>query len=241
MHITPYTGIALVALGHLRIAQAQAVEMSEEPEARRDQQRGMEDNRAKDDRAQDDRKGRLYIEQQRARMIFRARRALRRAVALEGIEAETRIEGQAALAEAARLAGDLDEARQQAEMALAAAQRCELTWLVARAQRILGAVLAAQGQRDQAGQYFAQALQTCERCGMRMELARTHLQHGLAQLGAPNIKERQRRHGLESLHEALRIFNECLAALDAQAAQRAIARYDPGDPHDHARRGQDGR
>ena len=241
MHITPYTGIALVALGHLRIAQAQAVEMSEEPEARRDQQRGMEDNRAKDDRAQDDRKGRLYIEQQRARMIFRARRALRRAVALEGIEAETRIEGQAALAEAARLAGDLDEARQQAEMALAEAQRCELTWLAARAQRILGAVLAAQGQRDQAGQYFAQALQTCERCGMRLELARTHLQHGLAQLGAPNIKERQRRHGLESLHEALRIFNECLAALDAQAAQRAIARYDPGDPHDHARRGHQGR
>jgi predicted ATPase/two-component SAPR family response regulator len=212
-HNTPYTGMALVALGHLRIAQAQNIEMSEDPAAQR--------------------------EQQRAHMLFRARRALRRAVALEEIEAETRIEGQAALAEAAFLAGALDEARRQADTALAEAQRCELTWLAARANRILGAILAAQGQRDQAGQAFAQALQTCEQCGMRLEFARTHLQHGLALLQSPNVKDRQRRLGLESLHEAHRIFNECHAALDVQAAARAIAQYDRDDPRDLARRPRD--
>jgi DNA-binding SARP family transcriptional activator len=195
---TPYIGMALVALGHLRIAQAEAVQMSEEPEAQR--------------------------KERRAHILFRARRALSRAVALSEIEAETRIEAQAALSEAAYLSGALDEAHEQAQLAFREAQRCKLIWLEARAERILAAILAARGEREQAQRYFARALHISQQCGMRLEYARTLLQQTRTILHPDGIKRDEARRKA-SLSEALHIFHECQAALDAQVAHYAIGHH----------------
>ncbi|MHB8599059.1 MAG: AAA family ATPase [Ktedonobacteraceae bacterium] len=102
----PCTGLALVAAGTLRIAEAKTAEKS----------RDMA---------------------QRGRYLKRASKTLQRALALEGLEAETRAEGQLAMAQVALLLGNEDDALQQASAVLANAQAHELTWLVERTQEII--------------------------------------------------------------------------------------------------------
>ncbi len=62
------------------------------------------------------------------------------------MEAETRNEGQLALAQVALLSGDLAEARVQVRQALEEARKSELMWLVARAQQLLGCIESEQKQ-----------------------------------------------------------------------------------------------
>src|SRR5207245_2118163 len=77
-----------------------------------------------------------------ARLLKLARTALRRALALEGLEAETRTEGQLALARASFLLGEMDTAQQQAVQTMEEARRLEQTWLLACARRLMGEILS---------------------------------------------------------------------------------------------------
>src|SRR5205085_6966582 len=113
------------------------------------------------------------------RMLKRAKRTLQRALILEGMEMETRAEGQLALAQADLLLDAVETAQQRARQTLEEAHRYELTWLGARAQRILGSIFAVQGQRKQAELHFEQALHTFHKSGMRLEYARTLHFYGL--------------------------------------------------------------
>ena len=72
---------------------------------------------------------------------MRARNSLERALALHGLEAETRTRGQLALAQVSLLSGELETARQQATQAMEEARRYELAALLAHCQRLLGEVL----------------------------------------------------------------------------------------------------
>lgn len=162
------------------------------------------------------------------RVLRRAKRTLQRALLLEGIEAETRIEGQLALAQAELLLGEVETAQQQALQTLEEAKRYELTWLIARAQRILGSIFAVQRQREQAELYFEQALHTFRKSGMRLEYARTLHYYGLMLLqqdGAADKETcRERERGLHFLGEALQVFTDCKAALDVQVVDGILAR-----------------
>src|SRR5712692_11976553 len=206
MNITPCIGFALVALGHLHIAQALA---------------GQEkDSNSPGTVKQGD--------ASYTRLLKRARTALGRALALEGLEAETRTEGQLAQALALFLLGEIDTARQQTIQTMEEARRLEQTWLLACARRLMSEILSAQGQREEARTYFAQALEVLQKCGMRLEWARTLQSYGVALLGERDKDDGSYRQGLKYLEEAREVFRECNAVLDLQRGERVIDRYTMG-------------
>lgn len=77
------------------------------------------------------------------RNLKRAQKTLRHALALEGLEAETRTEARLLLAQAMLLQGDVQIALSLAMQTLEQAGQFELTWLVACTQRLLGEIYAA--------------------------------------------------------------------------------------------------
>ena len=148
---------------------------------------------------------------------------LKRALALEGLESETKIEGQLVLAQVSLLQGDLDEAWQQVTDTLEEARRYELIWEPARAQSLMGSILAAQGHLQQAVQYFENAMQVFHNCGMRLEYARTLHSYGVSLLEHAGTEQKSYQQGLSFLREARQIFHECGAALDLDWIEHEIA------------------
>jgi DNA-binding SARP family transcriptional activator/Tfp pilus assembly protein PilF len=168
------------------------------------------------------------------RLLVRARTALQRALTLEGLEAVTRTEGQLGLAQVSLLLGEPDMAQQQATQALEEARQHELTWLVARCQRLLGEVLSVQGQHTQADEYFQQAMQIFRKCGMRLEYARTLHSYGAALLRQGPPGEASYLQGLGYVQEARQVFSECGAAVDLKAAGRLLATQKRAGVADHS-------
>jgi hypothetical protein len=70
-------------------------------------------------------------------LLMRARTSLRHALALPGLEAETRTRGRLALAHVSLLLREREAARQQAAQAMEEAQRYELVGLLARCEQLM--------------------------------------------------------------------------------------------------------
>jgi tetratricopeptide (TPR) repeat protein len=155
----------------------------------------------------------------RMRLLYRAEASIRHALTIEGLEAEAKIEGQLALSQLSLMRGELEKAQRQAMHVLQESQRYKLTWLLAGTQRILGSILAAQDNYEQADEYFQQALQFFHESGMRLEYARALQSYGGALLRREHIAQQ----GLLSLQEAHHIFRECHATLDLQAIERLLS------------------
>jgi tetratricopeptide (TPR) repeat protein len=204
-HLSPCIGFALVTLGQMRIAQA-ATDTAD-PLSRAAQ--SVPDH-----------------EDIRRRLLWRAESSLRRALSIEGLEAEANIEGQLAFAQISLLRGEWEKAQQQALHALQEAQGSELTWLLARTRRLLGAILAMRDNDEQADAYFQQALQVFRESSMRLEYARALRSYG----GALLRREHTAQQGLLFLQEARQVFSECHAILDMQAVERLLSTYFPA-PH----------
>lgn len=188
----PCLGLALVALGNVRILQAREQSRSA----------GMSITNSTPN-------GR--------RFLTRARATLQRALALQGLEAETKVKGQLALAHIALVEGKPAKALQQAIQTLEEANRYESVRLLACTQRLLGNILAAQGQSSEAEQHFQQAIQLFSKNGMRLEYARTLQSHGLTLL------QTNPQQALRNLHEAQQVYSECQATLDLQAIDRILS------------------
>jgi len=204
MNFTICIGIALVELGQLHIAQALVVQENDSVSP------GTIKRPANSSYT--------YL-------LRRARISLQRALALEGLEAETRTEGQLALAKVALLLGENEIAQQQTIQAMEETHRYEQTWLVACAQRLMGSILTTMGQQEQADEYFRQAIETFHKCGMRLELARTLQSYGVALVGQQRKGETSYEQGLKYLHDASQAFRECNAILDLQVVERILAKY----------------
>jgi len=157
--------------------------------------------------------------------IARAERTSQHALAVEGLEADTRIEGQLVLAQALSLRGKLESARQQSISAMEHAANYELTWLLARSQRMLGSILAMQGQQGQSDIYFEQEIKTFEKCGIRLEWARTLLSFGEILIQQGEKAEASYQRGLHYLQEARQVLRDCNAKLDLQMAEGILSRY----------------
>jgi tetratricopeptide (TPR) repeat protein len=207
MNIIPCTGFALVALGRLHIAKALAGQEKDSDSPGIVKQQG---------------------DASYTRLLKLAWTALQRALALEGLEAETRTEGQLALAQASFLLGEIDTARQQAMQSMEEARRLEQTWLLACARRLMGEMLSAQGRQEEAKTYFEQALETLQKCGMRLEWARTLQSYGATLLGELGKDDGSYRQGLKYLEEAREVFRECNAVLDLRGVEGVIDRYTVG-------------
>ncbi len=200
MKITPCGGFALVMLGNLRIAQAVSIE-----EDHSNSIAGMNRNDT------------------RLQYLMRARTSLKHALTLEGLEAETRTEGQLVLGQVSLLLGELEIAWQQATATLDEARRYELLWLVARSHRLLGDILAARGQQEQAIAYFTKAIQVSHDSGMRLERARALQSYGLTLIRSHRVGEATYRQGLSSLQEAQLIFEECNAIIDLKGVKLLLS------------------
>ena len=203
-HIDPCIGRALITLGNMYITQAIAIDASTSY--------GSNDQ--------------LYDDIGRKNNLNRAKKVLQRALALEGIEAETRIEGQIALSYAKLLLHDVEHALQLSTQAFEDAGKFELIWLVALSQRVLGSILVALDQQEQADQYFEQAIRIFHRNDMRLEYARTLLQFGDALMQRDKNGEKGYQQGLGYLREARQAFVECKAELDLQMVDHVLARYE---------------
>jgi tetratricopeptide (TPR) repeat protein len=113
IHNTPCIGLALVVLASVRIVQAKAVE---------NVWRTFEES------------GR---ERTSLRFLRLARTSLERALALQGLEAETRTRGHLGLAQISLSLGEIEIARQQVLQAMEEARSYELMNLVAQCERLL--------------------------------------------------------------------------------------------------------
>jgi tetratricopeptide (TPR) repeat protein len=200
-HITFCIGFALITLGQFHIAQATSIF-------------GIQNSEKKSNR--------LSSQQ----LLERARDSLLRGLALEGLEAETRTEGQLALAQASFLLGEISAAQQQAQQAIDEAHHYEQTWLLACGQRLMGNILSSQRLYDSADTYFTQALETLQRCEMRLEEARTLRSFGESLLERAHlskvINNEYYDQGLPHLREARKIFEQCNAVLDLDLVDRLL-------------------
>lgn len=162
-------------------------------------------------------------DKERIQLLRRARIVLQRVLMLEEIEAETKTEGKLLLAQVALMLGETEVAQQQALQTLHEAKQYELTWLVARTQRVLGSIMVALHEQEQARQYFEQALRTFQKRGMYLEEARTLRERSAAWLQREGVSVEERRKALHDLHEAQRMFSERGAELDRQITEHVLA------------------
>jgi DNA-binding SARP family transcriptional activator/predicted negative regulator of RcsB-dependent stress response len=200
---TPAVSLALISLGNIRISQALFVRM------KLNYSNIIQHNNRKSF----------------AHFLRHAQITLKRALALEGLEAETRTEGQLALAQVSFLSGALDVAMQQVQQVMEEARQLEQTWLLAVAQRLMGCILEEQGRYDSAILYFEQSLETLYNCGMRLEWARTLRSYGesLLKHSRPGVNGYQK--GIQNLQEARRTFQDCNAILDLQQTDSLLSSY----------------
>ncbi|HEX6485039.1 MAG TPA: DUF6788 family protein [Ktedonobacteraceae bacterium] len=129
IHNAPCIGLALVALGNLRIAQARA----KRPGAGRPQGRMANEGRPQGIFGNEGRPQGIAP----TMLLRRARTSLRHALALAGLEAETRTRGRLALAHVSLLLGEREDAYQQAVQAMEEAQRYELMGLFAQCEQLM--------------------------------------------------------------------------------------------------------
>ncbi len=200
MNIAFFTSIALIALGSMRLSQAAIVAMEE-----RDS---------------------IQSNNKVVKLLVRAKKTLRRALALEGIEAETRADGQLILAQVMLQLGELKTAHEQVERTLEEGLKSESTWIVVRAQKIMGCILAAQGQWQQAEDFFEQALRMSRKYTMRLEQGRTLYHYGNMLVRQGDSSQKTYQQGISYLQEAQQIFEECKAGLDLEMVKKLLAKYD---------------
>ncbi len=164
-------------------------------------------------------------------ILERARKALERALTLEKLDAEVNIEGRLNLATVFFLRGEVERAQQLALQSIKAAQEHELTRVLARSKRLLGRILAAQGQTDEADAFFEQAIDVFSRHEMRLDYARSLHGYGITLLQRSTAGEPSFQRGLTYLQEARTIFAQCKAALDVEWVERILAHYNYENAH----------
>ena len=103
------------------------------------------------------------------------------------------------------------------------AEQYKLVWIFTRAQQLLGNILAAQGQMEQATNYFVEAITVFRQSGMRLELARTLHSYGITLLKHAAREQKNYQQGLSYLGEAHKVFDKCRAVLDSQLVEHDIA------------------
>ncbi|HZU69622.1 MAG TPA: tetratricopeptide repeat protein [Ktedonobacteraceae bacterium] len=151
-------------------------------------------------------------------LLLRARAALQRALALEGLQVEVIVEGQRVMALVSFLFNDLETARQRALRTLEEVCQHQITRELARTHRLIGRILMAQGQGEGANRHFEEALRIFREHEFRLEYARTLYSFSLTLL------ERKRQKALAMLAEAREIFIDCYAAIDLEMLEQTLAR-----------------
>ena len=163
-------------------------------------------------------------------LLLRGQRTLQRALRIEGMEADTRVEAQLLLAHVLFLLGNDVAAKKLANSVLEEADSHDMVWLLARAHRLLGDILTQQARFSPARKNYQQARSLFNDCDMKLEHARTVHHYGLLFLRLPatneaNKDEQHRQRGLSYLRSARETFIRCGATLDVQLVERDMEIY----------------
>jgi DNA-binding SARP family transcriptional activator len=161
------------------------------------------------------------------RALLRARSTLQWATSLGELEAEAIVYGKHLLATISFLLGEKD-AYDTALHVLKEAQENELTRMIGRLYHLLGKLLTAKGEYEQAESYFSQAIQIFRTHELRLDHARALHSYGLYLLQRtailpshhPSADLQQAR---SSLEEARSLFVACHAAIDLTWVERTLA------------------
>lgn len=156
------------------------------------------------------------------RLLLRARNTLQRALSLEGLEVEFALEGKLMQAAAHFLLDDLQTARETALTVVVEAKQHELHLTRGRAQRLLGQIFAAQGQLEQADEYFEQSLQVCREYEFRLDYARTLYNYVVSLLQRAPLDDETYRRALAYLQEVREAFIQSHAAIDLERVERLL-------------------
>ncbi len=167
--------------------------------------------------------------------LLRARNTLQGVIELAGMEVENIVYGKYLLSLVYVLLGNLDDALRTAQETLYEAQGHETTRLVGRTYRLLGSIFLLREEREQAYNYFQQAIFVCQKHGLQLEYARALYSYGSALVIAERStksrntlttqhggQEESYQQGLQYLHEARRIFHTCQAALDLEMTEYTL-------------------
>jgi tetratricopeptide (TPR) repeat protein len=161
------------------------------------------------------------------RLLLRARSTVLRAIAIEELEMDLVVEGHYLLATIYFLLGDIEDARTEAMQTIADASQYEVPRILARSQRLLGRILAVQGDYKQADAYFEQALQVFRECDLRLDYARTVHGYGVTLLERSEPGEVNYQRGLDCLHKARTAYADCHAALNLTWVENVMKQYEP--------------
>ncbi len=186
----------------------------------------------------------FWDDRQRAgtRLLHSASAAVKRALALENIEAETECTARLAHATIDYLLHDPENAYEQALAVLKEASQSEVVHLIGRSQVLLGQIQSARGMEPEATAYFEQALLTFKQYGQKLDYARALLRYGANLLlrsqpvtvghsrseGEP-LDSPLYQTGLAYLREARDIFEVCKASTELQWVERLLTH--PGQPY----------
>ncbi len=206
MKSTRNSGGALVALGDLRVTQAVIACKLQGTDSNQEQ---------------------VQLPAHRERLLLRARSTLQRALASEGLEVETAVEGRLILSSVYFMLGDLARAQQLALQTRNDAVTYELTRLHARSLRLLGRILAAQKQYEQADAYFEEALDAFRQHEMRLDYARALHGYAITLLARGTLDSCLREKGLEALREAGAICAGCHAIVDLRWIEQELQAEQP--------------
>ncbi|HLL80650.1 MAG TPA: tetratricopeptide repeat protein, partial [Ktedonobacteraceae bacterium] len=156
------------------------------------------------------------------RLLAQAKKTLRRAIALDGLNMEIVTEGRLCLARAHFLLGEVEEAHSIALESLRSAESHDITRTIARARRLLGRIVALQEHFEEAETSFIEATELFSRHGMRLDQARTLYSSGASLLQSSPTGSTAYQHCLDNLHEARDIFQHCGAANDLAWVERIL-------------------
>jgi tetratricopeptide (TPR) repeat protein len=161
------------------------------------------------------------------RLLLRAKSTIQRALTVDGLETELLVEGLLILASAHFLLGDLESAKRESMRTMTEAKQYELSRMLGRSYRLLGRILAAEGDSSQANVYFEQALQVFRDRELRLDYARALHGFGVTLIERHKPGEAQFNKGLSYLQEARDIFADCHAAVDLEWVEHKLAIYTP--------------
>ncbi|GLV54519.1 hypothetical protein KDH_13660 [Dictyobacter sp. S3.2.2.5] len=194
-YAAPCVGLALIALGNLRFVQAMSGYSIDKSNTRKN------------------------------KLLSRAKRTLVQAIHYEGIEAEARTEGRLILAQVLLSLGETQYAFEEGSNAFEEIEQYGLLGFTARGQRVLGTIYSNLGMRDQALEYFNQALSAIRKNENKLEYARILYQYATTIFNADGEKNRKYNLALDYLHESHKIFVENKAFLDEKLSEKLIHRY----------------
>jgi len=193
LHLVPYIGSVLIILGNMRLLQAITI---------------IEHND-------------LPTPQARTHLLKKARGVLEYALNLEGLEAETRLEGDLALLEVCWHLDPYTDIYEQIVQLQTKCQQCKLVWLLPRIERLQGDIQAAREKHEQATCHFEQSMHYARQYGLHWEYGRTLYCYGHCLLKRPAGDNLAR--GKAYLQEAHEIFTACHTISELHKVENLLA------------------